>query len=388
MSSAMRQGAVKERYSSPVLTAISLDSLCKIEAAMDYCSDRTNCSCGGNRACGNDCYCTTPAKTFRNLTGGKISRQSVYDTLATRYDKDAQWSHLYSGTSGTDQAHCWEQAGFSATDKSQVLKAYTTTIYDGSYTCTNSSTGLYESTCIYSFGDYTLKLWGSWIWTSSATSIKGSDAYITNVLVGGKWVNATEFFFGGSAQSESGSVQVAALVDAMSDASSATDFSLRILDLQAPLLSDGYSSFAVMRTVVTIGSETRVGQAEAPGAMLLLLATLSDDHEVSAKWPLLPSSASIVGDVAIPGLLSDDELDWSVTHDGNDVVLDGFGSEPVRIALAEYREQVCAYAQSYRDFWDEHIAGKEFADWEKEEWGLYWRKWDELLQAAPGDVEQ
>lgn len=187
------EAVAKREYAAPIVTVLSLSSLCKIEASMCYNDGRAYdygsgyiCDCGGHEACGAGCHCSAPGllTAFQKLTRNKLTKQNVYEILTNRYSKDSQWNHIYYGSDDSVQVHCWEQAGFSSTDRSQLVNAYAETIYEGSLTESQPSIGLYESVYTYNFNDYTLKLWGSWILTSENT-ILGSDAYIIDALVNG-----------------------------------------------------------------------------------------------------------------------------------------------------------------------------------------------------------
>lgn len=135
-------------------------------------------------------------------------------------------------------------------------------------------------------------------------------------------------------------------------------------------------------------AETRIGgrtlaydDVAVSAAGLYLLKTLTEDHCAGEGSQMLPHCGHfLVPDEAgesVTNVGCDNGVDWTVRHEGDDVILELADGTAERLPLAAYREEVFRFADGIEAYY-RSCAEKQFGkgeDFEKQAYRVFWKEW-------------
>lgn len=147
-------------------------------------------------------------------------------------------------------------------------------------------------------------------------------------------------------------------------------------------IDDGEDLCLHGHAVAVIGDEIlEYEDATVSATALYLLKSLTEDHIIYEDNQMLPCC----GYYMIP----DDELqnviimgcpngvDWTVKHEGDEVILITESRKETRLSLEEYKKEVFRFADEIEDFYRKALPRKKPSDWRDEEGNTaFWNEWN------------
>lgn len=138
--------------------------------------------------------------------------------------------------------------------------------------------------------------------------------------------------------------------------------------------------------VVRIGERTLEDDTlTVSAAGLYLLRSLTKDHVAGEGEHMIPHCGHAMYAREDGGSRSEDEdvsltgcpigLDWSVRHDGGEVVLTLDDGTEERMSVGSYREEVFRFADAIEDYYRSCAEKISFDDYARRGYEAFWREW-------------
>ena len=131
---------------------------------------------------------------------------------------------------------------------------------------------------------------------------------------------------------------------------------------------------------VKIGDERYEYYCTVSAAALYLLKSIKEDHIMDTELQFLPCCGFFMvenpdksGDVVILGCPNG--IDWTLLHDGNDVIMITPSGQKVTVSLSEYTGKVFDFADEIERFYKRSSPKIISDETEKKMYDLFWKEW-------------
>ena len=134
--------------------------------------------------------------------------------------------------------------------------------------------------------------------------------------------------------------------------------------------------------IAIIGSEVlEYENTTVSATALYLLKSITEDHIIYEDNQMLPCCGFF--------MIPDDDLqnvdimgcpngvDWTVKHDGEEVILITESGNETRISIGKYKKEVFRFADEIEDFYKKSLPRKKPSDWYDEDGNTaFWNEWN------------